>query len=117
VVRTFVAVFPYAVMLRPAGILIGSEQPIPEARRRLLEALTDPAIRERLHRGNPAAATSAAEQVADAPLVWTAATPRGPAPLTDMRPRDEFFVNNRVDDTWGSAPPPDLQPGEAMASR
>ena len=118
VVRTFAAVFPHVVMLRPAGILIGSEQPIAEPRERLLEALADPVIQARFQRGNAAQAATVTELLAEAPLVWTAVTPRGPAPLTDMRPRDEFFVNNRVDDTWGTPPPPDLRPGaEAMASR
>jgi hypothetical protein len=29
-------------------------------------------------------------------LAWTPDTPRAPAPLTDVFPRDEFYLNNGV---------------------
>jgi hypothetical protein len=108
VAETFVAVFPHVVMLRPADILIGSDSPIPQAQARLLARLSDPAVLARLAPGNPEAVATLAAEVAGEVLEWTPATPRGPAPLTDMLPRDEFFLNNTVRDTWGSQPPAGL---------
>ncbi|WP_372622413.1 hypothetical protein [Falsiroseomonas sp.] len=110
VVETFVAVFPHAVMLRPLNVLIGSDRPIPDARARLLRRLAEPELLARLTHGNHEQAAGIAQQVAGESLVWSPATPRGPAPLTDMFPRDEFFMNNLVRDTWNSAPPPQLHP-------
>ncbi|NGM23853.1 hypothetical protein G3576_27860 [Roseomonas stagni] len=108
VVETFVAVFPHVVMLRPGNILIGSDQPIPDARARLQARLADPAIQARLREGNPERGLGVAAEIGGEMLVWGPATPRGAAPLTDMAPRDEFFVNNPVRNTWRSALPLDL---------
>jgi hypothetical protein len=108
VVETFVSVFPHVVMLRPASILIGSDRPIPDARARLQASLAEPAMQARLRQGNPDRGAGAASEIGGEMLVWSPATPRGPAPLTDMAPRDEFFMNNTVRDTWQSTPPPGL---------
>jgi hypothetical protein len=110
VVQTFVSVFPHVVLLRPANVLIGSDTPIPEARERLLARLADPAVAARLALGNPARIAEVASEVAGESLVWEPNTPRPPAALTDMFPRDEFFLNNPVLDTWGTEPPPGLNP-------
>jgi predicted membrane-bound spermidine synthase len=110
VVETFVAVFPHVVMLRPANLLIGSDRPIPDARERLLRRLAEPEVLARLTLGYPAGPDTILREVAGEMLVWEPATPRGRAPLTDMLPRDEFFVNNPVRDTWNSPPPPGLHP-------
>ncbi|WP_270937812.1 spermidine synthase, partial [Falsiroseomonas oryzae] len=108
VVETFVAVFPHVVMLRPANVLLGSDRPIPDARTRLLARLAEPEVAAGLARGNPARAAEVAAEVSGEMLVWSPSTPRGPAPLTDMRPRDEFFLNNAVRDTWNAPAPPQL---------
>jgi len=119
VVETFVAVFPHVVMLRPANVLIGSERPIPDAQRRLLERMAEAAVAARLGRGDPARAEAVRAEVSGEMLSWTPEVPRGPAPLTDMAPRDEFFVNNPVRDTWDSAAPAALgaRRGELTAAR
>jgi predicted membrane-bound spermidine synthase len=110
VVQTFVSVFPHVVLLRPANVLIGSDQPIPEARERLLARLADPAVAARLALGNPDRIAEVTSEVAGEALVWQPDTPRPPAALTDMFPRDEFFLNNPVLDTWGTEPPAGLNP-------
>jgi predicted membrane-bound spermidine synthase len=106
VVQTFLAVFPHVVMLRPANILIGSDTPIPDAATRLAARLAEPAIAAGLARGNLARVAELPAELADGMFVWGPETPRLPAPLTDMRPRDEFFRNNRLRETWGNVPPP-----------
>jgi hypothetical protein len=110
VVQTFVSVFPHVVLLRPANVLIGSDQPIPDARERLLQRLADPAIAAELARGNPERVAEVAAEVAGDPFIWGPDTARLPAALTDMFPRDEFFLNNPVLDTWGTEPPGELGP-------
>ncbi len=101
-VETFAAAFPHAVLLRPANILVGSDLPIPDAGRRLAERLADPAVVAHLARGN--GGTGSEDLVplvaGEPPAVWGPEDARVPAPLTDMFPRDEFFVNNGLDETW-----------------
>jgi spermidine synthase len=118
VVQTFVAVFPHVVLLRPANVLIGSDQPIPDARERLLQRLAEPGVAARLALGNPGRIAEVSSEVAGEALVWEPATPRPPAALTDMFPRDEFFLNNPVLDTWGTEPPAHLAPrGTELVAR
>ena len=99
VVDTFTAVFPHAVMLRPWAIMLGSDQSIPDARARLLARLAEPAVAAHLARGNPAEAAAMAALVDWESRGWMPGDPRPEAPLTDMRPRDEFFINNRLETT------------------
>jgi hypothetical protein len=93
--ETFAAVFPYALLLMPGGVLVGSNEPIPFDRERLAERFRDPAVVAHLARGN--------RDFSDYPgmfagpvLAWTPETPRAPPPLTDVFPRDEFYLNNGV---------------------
>jgi hypothetical protein len=104
-VETFAAVFPHSVMIRPANIMIGSDAPIPaDVAQRLLDRLVEPAVTEHLARGGSPAVTSLID--ADRTLVWRPGDQRQPAPLTDMRPLDEFFVNNGIAETWEPEPAP-----------
>jgi hypothetical protein len=98
VVDTFVAVFPYALLLRPVNAIIGSDRPIPFDQAALLAALRRPDIAEFVRRGNPDA-SDLTKLVDGEIMVWTPETPRVAAPLTDMFPRDEFFLNNVQLDT------------------
>jgi len=95
VVDTFAAVFPHAVLLKPASVMIGSDRPIPLDQERLVEALRSAAAVAHARRGNPNAADLGA-LVAGPMTVWGPGTPRAEAPLTDMFPRDEFFLNQPV---------------------
>ena len=115
VVETFAAVFPHAVLLRPFPVLIGGNDPIPFDHARLLERLSNPAVLAHARRGNPAIGDLARE-VAGPPHVWTPATARDPAPLTDMFPRDEFFANNVVVAHWRPREPQPARPVPAMAA-
>ncbi|MBC7432065.1 MAG: fused MFS/spermidine synthase [Rubritepida sp.] len=101
VVESFVAVFPHAVMLTPANIMIGSDRPIAFDQAALLARLGEPALRAFAARGNPAV-TDLGRIVAGPPRVWSPDTPRAPAPLTDMFPRDEFFLNHPARDSWAA---------------
>jgi hypothetical protein len=92
VVETFTAVFPHAVLFSPFPVLVGSDRPIPIDHAKLLRRLDSPEVVAHVRRGNPNV-PSLAELVADAPRVWTPETPRDPPSLTDMFPRDEFFMN------------------------
>jgi spermidine synthase len=100
VVATFTAVFPYAVLLRPGHILIGSDRPIQLDLGVLAHRLSEPAVLAHFQRGNSGAAAGVAPFVAERALLWEPKDRRGPAPLTDMFPRDEFFLNNHVDVMW-----------------
>ena len=95
VVETFAAAFPHAVLLKPGNIMIGSERAIPELREILLRRLVDPEVVSHFERGNSAVGDVTA-MIAAQPEVWGPGSPRPTAPLTDMAPRDEFFLNNRV---------------------
>ncbi|MBY0335536.1 MAG: fused MFS/spermidine synthase [Acetobacteraceae bacterium] len=95
VVDTFAAVFPHAVLLKPASIMIGSDRPIPLDQQALVAALRDGHAVAHAARGNPRA-TDLGAMIAGPMQVWTPATPRVEAPLTDMFPRDEFFLNQPV---------------------
>jgi len=93
VVDTFAAAFPHAVLLRPVNVLIGSDRPIPLDQAALLAALRRPATIEFVRRGNPAEAELT--KLVDGEItLWTPGTPRVAAPLTDLFPRDEFFLNH-----------------------
>ena len=99
--ETFAAVFPHAVLLWPANIMVGSDSPFPaDAAERLLARLAEPAAAAHLARGGPAAAQMAGLLDPGRTVVWRPGDPRSPAPLTDMFPRDELFVNNGIDETW-----------------
>jgi hypothetical protein len=93
VVDTFAAAFPHAVLLRPVNVLIGSDRPIPLDQAALLAALRRPATIEFVRRGNPEEAELT--KLVDGEItLWTPGTPRVAAPLTDLFPRDEFFLNH-----------------------
>ncbi len=103
VVDTFTAVFPHVVMLQPFPVLIGSDTPVVLDHAALLARLDEPEVLKHLRRGN-SAITSLASLVAEPPRIWTPKAPRPPPPLTDMFPRDEFFVNQPELSTWRPTP-------------
>jgi spermidine synthase len=103
VVDTFAAVFPHVILLQPFPVLIGSNQPIPFDHAALLARLSDPAVLAHARRGNPAI-ESLAPLVAGTPHMWSAETRRLAAPLTDMFPRDEFFLNHGYEAPWRPQP-------------
>jgi predicted membrane-bound spermidine synthase len=109
VVETFLAVFPHVVMLRPGNVLVGSDRPV-AAPERLPALLRAPEVMAHLARGNPQAAARVPALAEEPALVWGPAAPRAAAPLTDLFPRDEFFVNNPPEPTYGSPPPARLPP-------
>jgi hypothetical protein len=104
-VETFAAVFPYALLLLPGQALIGSNDPIPFDAERLAARFRDPAVVAHLARGNRDFADFPA-MFAGRVLAWTPQTPRAPAPLTDVFPRDEFYLNNGVPGLETLAAPP-----------
>ncbi|NBQ74813.1 MAG: hypothetical protein EBU14_05495, partial [Acetobacteraceae bacterium] len=92
-VETFASVFPHALLLMPAGVMIGSNEPIPYDPARLAAEFTKPAHLAHLRAGN----TQFSDWVglfADAPLRWLPGQQRQEPPLTDVFPRDEFYLNN-----------------------
>jgi spermidine synthase len=94
-VETFATVFPHTLLLMPVAVLVGSNDPIPFDPARLARAFETETAREHLRRGNPAFADWTALFAAPA-MVWGPGTPRGEAPLSDVFPRDEFYLNNPV---------------------
>lgn len=92
-IKTFVCVFPHVLLLRPASVLIGSNEPIvfdPEA---LRAAFRVPAHQEHLRAGTPWVDDWGA-LFAEEAVRWTPGLPPTVPPLTDLLPRDEFFLNN-----------------------
>jgi len=94
-VETFVAVFPHVVMLQPISIMLGSAEPIAFDRGALLVRLAEPQVTARLTLGRPGCCDWAA-MMREPPRRWTPDLPRGKAPLTDLFPRDEFYLNSAV---------------------
>jgi hypothetical protein len=96
--ETFATVFPHTLLLMPVAVLIGSNGPIPYDADRLAAALAAPATAEHLRRGNPGF-SDWGSLFAAPPIAWTPASPRLEPPLTDIFPRDEFYMNNPVTTT------------------
>jgi hypothetical protein len=92
VVDTFASVFPHVVLLRPISILIGSNDPIPYDREALLARLASPEVAAHLARGR-AGCCDWKSMLYEPERRWTPGMPRGAAPLTDLFPRDEFYLN------------------------
>ncbi len=92
VVETFAAVFPHVVLLRPISIVIGSNDPIPHDREALLARLASPEVAAHLARGR-AGCCDWRSMLHEPERRWTPGMPRGAAPLTDLFPRDEFYLN------------------------
>ena len=113
VVETFAASFPHVVLLSPFPVLIGSNDPIAFDHAALLRKLADPAVLAHARRGNPAI-EDLAHHVAGPAHRWRPDTARDPAPLTDMRPRDEFFANHAYRARWqprtAAQPQPEAPP-------
>ena len=107
VVDTFVSAFPYAVLLKPASVMIGSDRPIAFDQAALMERLRRPDITAFVERGNPAV-HDIAPMIAGEVQRWQPGTPRVAAPLTDMFPRDEFFLNHPDLGSWRPRAPPAL---------
>jgi hypothetical protein len=106
-VETFAAVFPHALLLRPGSVLIGSDRPIPYDPVALARRFSDPAVVAHLARGN-AGFRDYGGMFTRRPLAWRPETPRAEPPLTDVFPRDEFYLNNLVRSTQDMTGPADL---------
>ncbi|WP_439596863.1 fused MFS/spermidine synthase [Falsiroseomonas sp.] len=107
VVATFAAVFPHSLLLMPGSVLIGSDSPIPYDPARLAQAFAQPAVAAHLARGNRDFADYAA-LFAQPALAWAPGSARPEALLTDVFPRDEFYLNNGVRHTQALRQPEDL---------
>ncbi|WP_207540149.1 fused MFS/spermidine synthase [Sabulicella rubraurantiaca] len=99
VIDTFAASFPHAILLTPVQVMIGSDRPIRFDHAALLELLRSPEVIAHARRGNPRA-TDLTKLVGGPVTVWDENTPRAEPPLTDMFPRDEFFLNHVHLDSW-----------------
>jgi len=106
-VETFAAVFPHTMLIMPGSVLIGSDSPIPYDPAALARRFADPEVRAHLARGNRGFDDYAAF-FARAPLAWAPGSPRVEASLTDVFPRDEFYLNNPVVGTQSLARPADV---------
>jgi hypothetical protein len=106
-VETFAAVFPHTLLLMPVSVLIGSDSPIPYDAEALAARFATPEVTAHLARGN-AGFHDYRQLFARAPLRWTPGNPRPEASLTDVFPRDEFYMNNDVRLTHDLMRPVDL---------
>ena len=95
VVETFTAVFPHALLLLPGNVLVGSDSPITFAPEALAARLAQPAMRSHLAAGNPGFADYAS-LFGEGVVRWGPGTPRAAASLSDVFPRDEFYLNNAI---------------------
>ena len=91
-VATFQSVFPHSALIVPANVMIGSDSPIDIDIDILAKNFSLPATKEHLLRGHPR--DSDYEKYVRKVFLFTADGPRSEPPLTDLHPRDEFFVNN-----------------------
>jgi spermidine synthase len=92
IVDTFRNAFPHSVLILPARVMIGSDVPVPIAADVVARRFANPGVVAHLASGNP--------DVSDySPFMRVLVTPSrdGRFPdeiLTDLYPRDEFFLNN-----------------------
>jgi hypothetical protein len=93
VVDTFAAVFPHVLLLMPVAVLVGSNDPIPFTEAGLRARFADPGVLAHLRTGNPDPIDWPALFAGPNPI-WTPRTPRQGVVLTDMFPRDEFYLNH-----------------------
>jgi hypothetical protein len=94
-IQTFASVFPHVVMLQPIAIMIGSDDPIPFDRDRLLARLGEPHAAAHLAKGRQNCCDWA-ELTREPPRRWTPLDRRDRPALTDLFPRDEFYLNNEM---------------------
>ena len=106
-VETFAAVFPHTLLLMPGSVLIGSDTPIPFDATRLAQRFAEPAVRAHLARGNRGF-DDYSSMFSNPGLRWTPASQREVVSLSDVFPRDEFYLNNLVVGTEGIAPSSDV---------
>ncbi len=106
-VETFASVFPYTLLLMPGSVLLGSDTPIPYDPRALAARFAEPGVRAHLARGN-ATFSDYPSFFARPALAWGPGRERPVASLTDVFPRDEFYLNNRVTGTERLARPEDV---------
>lgn len=92
-VETFAAVFPHALLLMPANVMIGSNEVIPFDSARLAAEFAKPEHQAHLRTGH-GQFSDWASMFAETPLHWQPGQRRGLPPLTDVFPRDEFYLNN-----------------------
>ncbi len=111
VVATFAAVFPHTLLLMPGSVLIGSNTPIPYDPARLAARFAQPEVSAHLARGNRDFGDYAALFAAPA-LSWAPGSRRPEVALTDVFPRDEFYLNNSVRHTQALRRPEDLLEAE-----
>ncbi len=111
-VETFAAVFPYTLLLMPGSVLIGSDSPIPYDAAALARRFAEPAVAAHLARGNRDFADYPS-MFAGPALAWRPGMARAEASLTDVFPRDEFYLNNGVVGTQVLARPGDVLAGTA----
>jgi spermidine synthase len=105
VIETFVSVFPHTLLLRPGDVLIGSTAPIPWDREAVLARLDGAEFRAWVARAGLDDHAGFARLIADPPLRWDPATPRGGGEInTDLFPRDEYYLNNPVVRPDGTRP-------------
>ena len=101
-VETFAAAFPYTLLLFPVNVLVGSDAPIPFDATRLAARFAEPAVAAYLKRGNPGF-DAYGTMFREPPLSFTPEMSRLQAPLTDVFPRDEFYLNNPVEPAAAAA--------------
>ncbi|WP_137178221.1 fused MFS/spermidine synthase [Roseomonas sp. AR75] len=106
-VETFAAVFPHTLLLMPGSVLIGSDSPIDYDAERLAARFADPRVAAHLAQGNRDFADYRSFFTRP-PLRWEPGSPRAEASLTDVFPRDEFYLNNPVRMTVDLTRPSDL---------
>lgn len=95
-VETFTQVFPHVLHLRPVSVLIGSMAPIGFDADSLAAKLADPAIGDYLSQAGADFGRLRA-MFAGEPRRWTQGEGRGGFEAnTDMFPRDEYYLNNRL---------------------
>ncbi len=107
VVATFASVFPHTLLLMPGSVLIGSNSPIPYDPAVLAQRFAQPEVVAHLARGNRDH-QDYASLFAQPALAWAPGSPRPEAQLTDVFPRDEFYLNNGVRPTLALRRPEDL---------
>jgi spermidine synthase len=94
-VETFSSVFPHTFLLMPGSVLIGSNDPIPFDAEELARRFAEPSVAAHLARGNRGF-DGYATMFSFEPVAWVPGSSRGQASLTDVFPRDEFYLNNEV---------------------
>jgi hypothetical protein len=111
-VATFKAAFPHTLLLLPARVMVGADSPVALDAEAVARRFADPAVSAHLSRLGADAGELG--DLLRRVVRWSGGGTAIDAPLTDLRPRDEFFVTTGRREVTGRLPAPSDPDADAV---